>query len=265
MMNFETRGSGPKLLMVHGLGSSRNAWTPILDGLAKHRELILFDLPGHGVSPANADSGTFTGLTGSVARFIADQGLGAVDMVGSSLGGRIVLELARQGGTGAVVALDPGGFWQGWERSFTATTLKASVKLLRASRPLLPALGGNPVGRSALLMQLSARPWALDPAVTIRELQSFAATKTFEALVDDLTNGPAQEGPAAPDSGPVTIGWGAHDRLCLPRQALRAKAAFPGARLHWFKDSGHFPMWDEPAETLQVILDATGGRWRATG
>ena len=263
MIAFETRGSGPKLLMVHGLGSSRNAWTPILDDLAKHRELILFDLPGHGASPAQPDSGTFTGLTRSVSRFIADQGLGAVDMVGSSIGGRIVLELARQGGTGSVVALDPGGFWQGWERGFTATTLKASVKLLRASRRLLPTLGGNPVGRSALLLQLSARPWALDPVVTTRELQSFAATSIFEALVDDLTTGPAQAGPAAPDCGPVTIGWGAHDRLCLPRQAHRAAAAFPGARLHWFKHSGHFPMWDEPAEALQVILDATGGRWRA--
>ena len=36
-------------------------------------------------------------------------------------------------------------------------------------------------------------------------------------------------------------------------------AAFPGARLHWFEASGHFPMWDMPAETVAVILEATGG------
>lgn len=262
MIDHETRGSGPPLLLVHGLGSSRNAWSPILDALAQHRELILFDLPGHGVSPAEPDSGTFAGLTRSVAEFIADQKLGPVDMVGSSLGGRIVLELARQGGTGAVVALDPGGFWQGWERGFAATTLTASVNLLRASRPVIPALAGNPVSRAALLIQLSARPWALDPALVTRELQSFVATRTFDSLVSDLTKGPAQVGPAAADSGPVVIGWGAQDRLCLPQQAARAKAAFPDARLHWFAKSGHFPMWDQPDEAVQVILDATGGRWR---
>jgi pimeloyl-ACP methyl ester carboxylesterase len=53
------------------------------------------------------------------------------------------------------------------------------------------------------------------------------------------------------------IGWGRHDRLCLPQQAARAKAAFPSADLHWFEASGHFPMWDQPNETVSVILAAT--------
>jgi pimeloyl-ACP methyl ester carboxylesterase len=262
MIEPETKGSGPKLLLVHGLGSTRNAWAPVVPLLAPHRELIMFDLPGHGATAAEEDSGTFAGLVRSVRGFIEQQGLSGVDMVGSSLGARIVLELARQGGTGAVVALDPGGFWQGWERTYAGTSLGASVALLRLSRPLIPTLARNPVTRSALLAQLSARPWALDPEVVAGELQSFAGTRTFDALVSDLTLGPAQEGPVAPDSGPVVIGWGAHDRLCLPQQAHRAQAAFPTARLHWFKGSGHFPMWDEPVETAQVILDATGGRWR---
>jgi pimeloyl-ACP methyl ester carboxylesterase len=45
--------------------------------------------------------------------------------------------------------------------------------------------------------------------------------------------------------------------LCLPQQANRAMAAFPGATMHWFERSGHFPMWDQPQETVKVILDAT--------
>ena len=47
------------------------------------------------------------------------------------------------------------------------------------------------------------------------------------------------------------------DRLCLPRQATRAKEAFPSADLHWFESSGHFPAWDMPEETVAVILAAT--------
>lgn len=46
---------------------------------------------------------------GSVERFIADDALAGVDVVGSSMGARIVLELAQRGGVGTVVALDPDG------------------------------------------------------------------------------------------------------------------------------------------------------------
>ena len=263
MIEYETRGAGPKLLLVHGLGSTRQAWSSIVPALARHRQVISLDLPGHGASPDEDDSGTFAGLVRSVRGFLDAQDLTGVDMVGSSLGGRIVLELARLGSVGAVVALDPGGFWQGWERTYAGTSLSASVALLRLSRALIPALARNPVSRSALLAQLSARPWALDSGLVEGELKSLAETRTVDALIHDLTAGPAQPGPAAPDSGPVVIGWGAQDRLCLPQQAYRAKAAFPSARLHWFKGSGHFPMWDQPDETVQVVLDATGGRWRA--
>ena len=33
-------------------------------------------------------------------------------------------------------------------------------------------------------------------------------------------------------------------------------AAFPGAAMHWFEHSGHFPMWDQPEETVGLILNA---------
>ena len=92
----------------------------------------------------------------------------------------------------------------------------------------------------------------------VRELAGIAATPTFDPLLRDLAFGPLQEGPAAPGSGLVTIGWGRHDRLLLPVQAERACAAFPGARLHWFDHSGHFPMWDEPAETVRLVAEVCG-------
>jgi pimeloyl-ACP methyl ester carboxylesterase len=116
--------------------------------------------------------------------------------------------------------------------------------------------------RSALLAQLSAQPWKLDGELVAGELVSFAATTNAAALIGDLASAPRQEGPAAPGAGPVTIGWGRHDRLCLPVQAERAHAAFPGSTLRWFEHSGHFPMWDEPDETLKLILRATATRGR---
>jgi pimeloyl-ACP methyl ester carboxylesterase len=109
-------GSGKPLLLVHGLGGSRRSWTTVERDLAQAREVIALDLPGHGQTPAEPDSGTFEGLARSLESWLISEGLVGVDMVGSSLGARLVLEMARRGHSGAVVALDPGGFWRGWER-----------------------------------------------------------------------------------------------------------------------------------------------------
>ena len=251
------RGTGRKLLLIHGLGGSWQSWSTVLDKLSAHRTVIAIDLPGHGATPAENDSGTFDGLVGSVERYIVENKLIGIDVVGSSMGARIVLELTRRGVVGNVVALDPGGFWRGWERTFFKISIGLSGRLLRAIRPGLPVLSRYKASRTALLAQLSARPWALDPQIVSTELIGLSNTPTFDALVDDLANGPEQTGPAADSTGRIVIGWGKHDRLCIPRQATRAKAAFPSAVLHWFNRSGHFPAWDMPDGTVDVILAAT--------
>ena len=73
-------------------------------------------------------------------------------------------------------------------------------------------------------------------------------------------HGAPQEGlPAGQATGRITIGWGRRDLVTLPRQAKRALAAFPDAELRWFDGSGHFPHWDVPEETAELILASTGG------
>lgn len=162
-MHQITLGSGKPLLLVHGLGSSWRSWQPIFDGLAAERSVIAIDLPGHGATPAEQDSGSFEGLVGSIERYLVTNDLAGIDVVGSSMGARIVLELARRGKVGNVVALDPGGFWRGWERPFFRTTIGLSAQLLRVLRPRLPAISRSAAARTALLAQLSAKPSALSP------------------------------------------------------------------------------------------------------
>lgn len=253
-----TEGSGRKLLLVHGLGGSGKSWSPVLAALTAHREVIAIDLPGHGESPACPGSETFNGLADSLESYIVHGGLASIDVAGVSLGGRLVLELARRGCVGNVVALDPGGFWRGWERTYFNWTLGASLKLLRLLEGQLGALSASPVGRTILLAQLSARPWALPSELVQRELASFARTPAVGPLIKDLASGPAQRGPASTAAGRVTIGWGRKDRLCPPRQADRARAAFPDAAFHWFEGSGHYSIWDCPQQAVELILRSTG-------
>jgi pimeloyl-ACP methyl ester carboxylesterase len=176
------------------------------------------------------------------------------------MGARLVLELARRASVGSVVSLDPGGFWQGWERTFFASSVALSGKLVRALDPVLPLVTGNPATRSLLLAQFSARPGALPAEVALTELRSIARSPSYDPLLHSLVHGPDQRGVARGDApGRITVGWGREDRVCLPRQAARVLRAFPDARLHWFDQCGHFPQWDAPAETVRVILEGTGG------
>ncbi|GAA4393779.1 alpha/beta fold hydrolase [Hymenobacter koreensis] len=252
------RGSGKPLLLIHGIGGSWCSWSPVLDALAAHREIIAVDLPGHGQTPPLPGGNSFYALADAFAAWLREQDLVGIDCVGSSMGARLVLELARRGVVGAAVSLDPGGFWAGWQVPFFYYSVAGSVRLVRGLQPLLPALTGNAVGRTLLLAQFSARPWQVPAAVALTELRSFANTPTFDELLRHLAYGPRQEGaPRGSLRHPLVIGWGRQDRVCFPSQARRATAAFPDAALYWFDRCGHFPQWDQPTETVALILSVT--------
>lgn len=252
-------GVGRPLLLIHGLGGSWRSWSPVLEPLAARRQVIAVDLPGFGETPPLPGEVSIATLADACCDFLAARHLMGVDAVGSSMGARLVLELARRGVLGAAVSLDPGGFWQGWERSFFHRSIGLSIKLVRLLQPLMPWITGNAIGRTLLLSQLSARPWALPAPLALTEMRSYAQSPSFDPLLRSLVFGPEQRGmPARNSGGPLTIGWGRQDRVCLPRQAERVLQRFPAARLHWFERCGHFPHWDQPRQAAQLILEATG-------
>jgi pimeloyl-ACP methyl ester carboxylesterase len=99
----------------------------------------------------------------------------------------------------------------------------------------------------------------LPPQLLLDEMRSYLASPSFDELLDQLAHGEAPQGaPAGSLRPPLVIGWGRHDRICFRKQAERAMALFPDARLHWFEQCGHFPHWDVPREATRLILDNTG-------
>ena len=261
-MNHLRSGTGKPLLLIHGLGGSARSWSTIWKPLAARHDVIAVDLPGFGATPALRGETSIRTLSDAVTSFIDAQDLRGVDAVGSSMGARLVLELARRGGVlGSVVSLDPGGFWRGWERHAFFSSIWLSIRAVRLLQPLMPAIAANKVARTMLLAQFSRRPWALDPAVVLEEMRSYAHARSFDELLHRLAYGEQQEGvPRGSIEAPLVIGWGRNDKVCLPRQAKRALSLFPDARMHWFERCGHFPHWDAPHETAELILNTFSGR-----
>src|SRR6266545_1775846 len=104
-MRYFVGGSGPPLVLVHGLGGAAANWTELAPLLARRHRLLVPDLPGHGGS---------TALPGVAER----EGMLPAPVVGHSLGGLIVLRLAlsRPHDVRALVlagaaGLSTGGFW----------------------------------------------------------------------------------------------------------------------------------------------------------
>ena len=85
------------------------------------------------------------------------------------MGARLVLELARPRGVlGAVVSLDPGDFWSGWQQHFFYVSIAMSIRLVRLLQPILPVLTRSVVGRALLLAPFSAQPSKLSPGSSLR-------------------------------------------------------------------------------------------------
>src|ERR1700743_3482328 len=147
-MHSSRTGSGPPLLLVHGLGSSARSWSPIIDALAAHRHVIAVDLPGFGTTPPLAGEVSIRTLADALTVYLRTERLLGIDAVGSSIGARLELELARRSGVlGGVVSLDPGGFWQGWQRRAFFASIPLSIRLVRLLQPMMPFLTRNALTR----------------------------------------------------------------------------------------------------------------------
>ena len=258
-LNTERTGTGKPLVLVHGLGSSIRNWDPVVPALSAEREVIAVDLPGFGASAPLAGAVTIGTLTDSLQDFLRAEGLAGADVVGSSMGGRIVIELARRGHTGTVVALDPGGFWNSRQRAVFNASTTASVALMRRLRPVLPFLTRHAAGRTVLLSQYSARPSQLDPGQVATELNGFRTSASLDEARRALAHGPGQPGvPPGALKCRLAIGWGRQDRVTPASEARIATSRYPDATLHWFENCGHFPHWDQPEATVEFILEQTG-------
>jgi pimeloyl-ACP methyl ester carboxylesterase len=95
-MHYVDRGSGPPIVMIHGLaGNLRNYTYALVDRLTNDFRVIALDRPGSGYSPrSHKTPASLTAQSGMIARLIQTLGLERPLVVGHSLGGAVSLALA---------------------------------------------------------------------------------------------------------------------------------------------------------------------------
>ena len=258
-LDFDRRGNGPPLVLLHPLGADRRVWDPVIDRVASEREVIALDLPGFGSSPPldGLEPPTPAALAAAIAGFLEDLGLPAPHVAGNSLGGWVALELALTGKARSVTAIAPAGLWpqplmpkRGIARAVAGATLGA-----------MPALVRSPAGRRVVLGGLLVHPERVPPAAALALVRAYATAPGFRAVNDAMRS---SRFTALERIGvPVTLAWAERDRLVAPPAHVP-----PGVHTRILSGCGHLAMWDDPKQVARVLLGGSasrgGARWSDT-
>ncbi|MFK7938398.1 MAG: alpha/beta fold hydrolase, partial [Roseovarius sp.] len=92
---YSVEGSGPPLILVHGIGAARNTWAKLLPVLTPHFTVVTYDLRGHGASPMPDGAFGLDELVADLERVRVRTGFDQVHIAGHSLGGMIGPAYAR--------------------------------------------------------------------------------------------------------------------------------------------------------------------------
>jgi pimeloyl-ACP methyl ester carboxylesterase len=260
---YDRFGSGPPLVLLHGVGHRRQAWTPVLDRLTAHREVICVDFPGFGESPPLPPQLSYDVETiiPMLADFFDRLGLDRPHVAGNSMGGYVSLVLAQQGLVRSATALSPAGLWTPIVRRWALTMVRSVHRTARHLPPKLAAkLAQTALGRTLMTGVIFARPSLLAPRQVLEDMHALITAVGFLPAVA------AGEGllftGGIPDI-PVTVAWGARDLIVFRPRAKLVKGLIPQARLLRLPGCGHVPMSDDPALVAHVLLTGSDGGDRA--
>jgi pimeloyl-ACP methyl ester carboxylesterase len=249
-------GAGAPLVLLHGIGSSRHAWNPVIPALGERFDVIAVDLPGFGDSrplPPEVEPRP-AALAAAVAGLLDDLGITAPHVAGNSLGGWVALELAGIRSVASLTLLSPAGLWRGNMPLYDQASLRASRWFARHAAGLLSRLVSHRLGRALVLGQTHGRPFHITPGYARMAIRALGTCPGFGATMK-ATVRPYRSGP--PIGAPVTVAFGSRDLLLLRHQSRHLDELPPGTRRVRLPHCGHVPMADDPAAVTALIAAAS--------
>lgn len=251
-------GSGDPVVLIPGLSSPRDVWDGIAPGLAKHHRVLLVQVNGFGGGDpgANLRPGILDGVVADLHAYLAAHKLGAVPVIGHSMGGLVALKLAKTHPSDASKLMIVDSLpWVGeiFAPGATVAQLDPQAKAMRDRMAAGYAMP-NPEAAKATAAGLALTPAA--QAQVTKWIEASDARVSAEAMYEDLTTDlrPDMAKIAAPIA--LVYPWSA----ALPKQRADSfyKAQYAGAPHVTFVgigDSGHFVMLDQP-KAFAAAVDA---------
>ncbi|BBZ38649.1 alpha/beta fold hydrolase [Mycobacterium conspicuum] len=266
---YRIAGSGPAILLIHGIGDNSTTWNAVQAKLAQRFTVIAPDLLGHGQSDKPRADYSVAAYANGMRDLLSVLEIERVTVVGHSLGGGVAMQFAYQFPhlVDRLILVGAGGVTKDVNVALRLASLPMGSEALALLRlPLvLPALriGGKIVGRA-----LGTTGLGNDLTQVLRILDdlpeptaSSAFTRTLRAVVDWRGQIVTMlDRCYLTQAIPVLIVWGTRDVVVPVRHARMAHSAMPGSRLEIFEGAGHFPFHDDPARFIDVVqrfIDST--------
>jgi pimeloyl-ACP methyl ester carboxylesterase len=260
-MRYFVGGTGPPLILVHGLGGAASNWTELAPFLLRRHRLLVPDLPGHGGSSALPGVSGLEPFADRIAAVAEREGMLPAPVVGHSLGGMIVLRLALRHppAVQALVLASAAGLSTGnvWGRQ-----LLSVFTTVRPGR--IAARHRSWVSRSPLLRRLVFGFVSVaDPVALSHEaVEGFLAGQLLHTDVDSAwqalrVDDPRQELEAV--RCPVLVLWGAED-VQLPVDDAFEYTRRLRARLRVIPGCGHLLIGERPDACDAAIREFLGAR-----
>lgn len=261
-MVFRREGSGPAILLIHGIAGSRTAWQHVVGPLAAAGYTVIApDLPGHGDSGISSGDHSIGALAATLRDLLLALGHERATLVGHSLGGGVAMQfsylfpehserlvLVASGGLGRSVnpllrsAALPGAELVvagiGGTARLVAPVLSRTLRLLGVQ----PDPEQVEVGRSLRSLGVRATRHAF-----LHTLRAVVGTDGQRVFAGDRLYLTAQM--------PTLIVWGDQDPVIPVGHGRRGHASMPGSELVVLDGVGHFP----PLQAPEALVDAITG------
>ena len=241
------------LVLVHGLGSSASFWENLLPDLAPRYRVVTPDLPGHGPGAARPTMARAhpRELAADLMERLRADGVDSPHLVGLSLGGWVVLEMAALGFGRSVVALAPAGLWVAGQKIAAERWTSFIRPGLPPLAPALPALIRVPLVKRAVLRSLVREPGRVSDGQLLAAAIALGQAKGYRAcdraaVRNRFTGGAKLEVPTA-------VAFGDDDRILPPGTSQNRDLLSPSTEFTIVAGCGHAMSWDRPDACLGLI------------
>ncbi|MDH3685704.1 MAG: alpha/beta fold hydrolase, partial [Myxococcales bacterium] len=261
-ITYRTAGSGPVLLLIHGMAGSATTWRQVMPELSKRFTVVAPDLLGHGRSDKPQGDYSLGAFACTLRDLLVALGHERATVVGQSLGGGVALQFSYQypERTERLVLVGSGGLGQEVNPVLRFLSLPGAETVLRL------ACGGPVRGTLETAGRGVARV-GLHPAPVVAELwRSYASLgddatrhaffRTLRAVVD-----PSGQAVSAANrlhmaaEMPTLIVWGDSDPIIPVEHAHTANDSMPGSQLEIFEGVGHYPHCEAPERFVAVLTE----------
>jgi len=258
-VTYAEAGSGPVLLLIHGMAGAYENWREVIGPLARHHTVIAPDLPGHGASAPGAGDYSLGALAAGLRDLIVALGHERATLVGHSLGGGIAMQFSYQFPeiVERLVLVSSGGLGREVSPVLRAAALPGA-ELFIAATAGPGRTAGSALARGLAAVGLRANADVAEVARGYASLADPERRAAFLATVRAVIGTRGQSVHAGDrlylaGAVPVLIVWGENDPIIPVHHGEGAHEAIPGSRLEIFQGVGHLPQLEAPAHFVEVL------------